>query len=100
MGSVDKGGRMSRAATKYLELISELRLARFEHELRREPFTQGEEVEYVAELDHWWREMTDEEQDAIERQLAGEPAGAPAELPAEDVDVQIGSESAPRRKAA
>ncbi|MGH7270533.1 MAG: hypothetical protein ACREJ3_08895 [Polyangiaceae bacterium] len=91
---------MSKAAAKYLELIDELRLARLEHELRLVPFAQDEEVEYVAELDHWWREMTGEEQDAIERFLAVDPPGAPAQLPAEDVDVEIGSDSAPRREAA
>lgn len=95
-----EGGSMSKAAAKYLELIGELRLARLEHELRRLPFTQDEEVEYVAELDHWWRQMTEEEQDATERHLAGETVGAPAALPAEDVDVEVGAESAPRREAA
>jgi hypothetical protein len=91
---------MSRATAKYLELVRELRLARLDHELRHEPFTQDEELEYVSELDHWWREMTGEEQDAIERELAGEAPDAPAELPAEDVDVELGSESGPRREAA
>jgi hypothetical protein len=91
---------MSKATAKYLELIGELQLARLEHELRRVPFTQEEEVEYVAELDHWWREMTGDEQDAVERRLAGDPSGAPAQLPAEDVEVEIGSGSAPRREAA
>jgi len=91
---------MSRATEKYLELIRELRLARLDHEVRREPFPQAKEVEYVSELDHWWREMTDDEQDAIERELAGEAPDAPAELPTEDVDVEIGSDSGPRREAA
>jgi hypothetical protein len=91
---------MSRATAKYLELVGELRLARLDHELRREPFTQDEELAYVSELDHWWREMTGEEQDAIERELAGEAPDAPEKLPAEDVDVELGSESGPRREAA
>jgi hypothetical protein len=91
---------MSRATAKYLELVRELQLARLDHEVRREPFSQAEEVEYISELDHWWREMTGEEQDAIERELAGEAPGAPAELPTEDVDVEIGSGNGPRREAA
>jgi hypothetical protein len=91
---------MSRATAKYLELTRELRLARLEHELRHEPFTQAEEVEYIAELDHWWCEMTDDEQTAIERELEGDTPDAPADLHDEDVDVEIGGESAPRREAA
>ena len=91
---------MSRAAARYLELIGELRMARLECELRSTPFTQEAEVEYISELDHWWREMTDEEQVEIERGLAEEPTGAPPELAAEDVTVEIGSASAPRREAA
>jgi hypothetical protein len=99
VGSVE-GGRMSRAATKYLELIRELRLARLDHELRREPFAHAQEVESVSELDHWWREMMEDEQDAIERQLEGDTPEAPAELHGEDIEVEIGSERAPRREAA
>ncbi len=45
--------------------------------------------------------MTEDQQNAIERHLvAGETADAPAELRAEDVDVQIGGASVPRREAA
>lgn len=89
----------SRAASKYLELVGELRLARLEHELRREPFTQDDEVEYISELDRWWGEMTEEEQSAIERQLVGQP-DAPSELGAQDVEVEIGGASVPRQEAA
>jgi hypothetical protein len=91
---------MSRAASKYLELIGELRLARLEHELRDEPFTQSAEVEYISELDRWWREMTEEEQGEIELLLAQDTPDAPNELGAQDVDVEIGSASTPRQEAA
>ena len=90
----------SKAASKYLELISELRLARLEHELRRVPFTQDAEVEYISELDRWLGEMTEDEQSTIERHLAGETPDAPTELRAEDVDVEIGGANVPRREAA
>ncbi len=90
---------VSRAQLKYLELIAELRLARLEHALRGEPFTQDVEVEYVAELDRWWQELSSDEQEAVEQLLEEKPR-APLELASRDVAVEIGGDAAPRSAAA
>ena len=84
---------MTDAVEKYVELLGAqlLERARAGGDL-----SQDREGEYVEQFDRLWRQMTPEEQDAIEAHLASRPE-APEELDVVDVDVAGGH--VPRRAA-
>lgn len=67
----------------------------FDLELRR-PLHINDEVAATASLDVLWDEMSDEEQDEVERRFQA-PVDAPETLPFVDVSVEIGTRTLPRR---
>ena len=85
------------AAHRYRELMNELLLRR---ELTGTDLAASEEARFAEALDRCWREMTDEEQQAVEEALkTGGLAGAPADLATVDTVVAPGDHTAPRRAA-
>ena len=88
---------MSTAGNRYLDLIGELCFARLECELDGATLSQEREVGYVATLDSWWNQMSDDEQENVESVLA-ESVSAPEDLRTEDVEVNVGDQAGPRRE--
>jgi hypothetical protein len=89
---------MTTASQRYRELLNRLLL---ERELAGGALPDDDESEYVAQLDHYWWEMTPEEQAQIEQELAEDiPPDAPHELGQMDQEVGIGQQVPPRKAAA
>jgi hypothetical protein len=60
---------------------------------------QAEEARFAAELDAYWRQMTDEEQQEIEHRLRQPMVKASEALAEEDAAVETGARVPPRRAA-
>jgi hypothetical protein len=91
------GGFVTKASQQYRELLYRLLL---ERELAGGVLPEEDESEYVSQLDQLWWEMTPEEQNQIERELAEDNApAAPPELGQTDQEVELGQRVPPRRAA-
>lgn len=85
------------AARRYRELLTQLLL---EREEKGEAWLEADESRFVEELDRCWWAMTDAEQDEVERTLADEAwANAPVDLSFEDVRIERGQQTFPRKAA-
>lgn len=89
---------MTPVSQRYRELLNRLLL---ERELAGGALPDEDESDYVAQLDLYWWEMTPEEQERIERELAEDiTPDAPLELGQTDQEVGIGQRVPPRKAAA
>ena len=84
------------AKDRYLELVTELLLARA---MTDDALPEDAEVAYVDELDRCWWAMTKLEQDEVERLVASQSSpDAPAEIGERDTMVARGAKEPPRKK--
>jgi hypothetical protein len=82
------------AVQKYRELIFELLL---EREVAPDGLSQESEARYAGALDRCWYAMSEEEQEAIENELASKASPTVAEEPSwQDREVNKGSTELPR----
>ena len=85
------------AARRYRELMTTLLMDR---ELAGGTLREEEESRHVEALDRCWWAMSQEEQEEAERWLANDRSiEAPADLLVEDVAVERGKRSLPRKAA-
>ncbi len=85
---------MSEAARKYRQVLEEFLLAR----ALEDGLSDQQEAEFAVRLDKLWWELSQAEQDAIEREIAARrPPSAPIDLGEEDVAVVVGSRDFPRK---
>ena len=90
-------GRMIGASRRYSELLVQLLLFR---ETAGGVLPPEDEARLAAELDRCWQEMSEEEQQAAERQFAVRfVPKAPDTLHQEDLVVKNGDRKGPRRAA-
>jgi hypothetical protein len=86
---------MSELAQRYLELLNEMEWHRVTSEL-----TRAQEIEFAGKLDLLWRKLTEDDQEAVERELSlldgsDEDDG----FLGADTDLSAGSTEGPRRAA-
>ncbi len=87
---------MTDVAATYEQLRFQLMLARAEN---GGPLPQAEEARFAAELDAYWHEMTEEEQEEIERRVRQPVVIASEALVEKDEAVQRGARVPPRKAA-
>jgi hypothetical protein len=89
---------MSDAIEHYRDLLRQLLV---ERAIAGGALPDEDESQRVADLDRLWWTLSSEEQDRVEREIKDEsPPTAPVELGQQDLRVEPGQRSAPRKAAA